>query len=88
MRGDRKAHRAHQMRRDPQPDVALGKRGPYPQKGPALQQAGSPWISRGEAEDAPPPRSPCSRRITRRPRPAASRATLTPFSPPPMIARS
>src|SRR6266404_8054095 len=40
MRGDRKAHRAHQMRRDPQPDVALGKRGAYPQKGPALQQGG------------------------------------------------
>ena len=37
MRGDRKAHRAHQVRRDPQPDVALGKRGAYAQKGPALQ---------------------------------------------------
>jgi len=40
------------------------------------------------AEDAAPPRSPCSSRITRKPRPAASRATLTPFNPPPMIARS
>jgi hypothetical protein len=50
--------------------------------------ARSPWISRGEAEDAPAPRSPCSSRITLRPRPAASRAMLTPFKPPPMIARS
>ena len=45
-------------------------------------------ISRGEAWDAPAPRSPCSSRITRSPRPAASRAMLTPFNPPPMIARS
>ena len=50
--------------------------------------ARSPWISRGEAWDAPAPRSPCSSRTTRRPRPAASRATVTPFNPPPMIARS
>ncbi len=48
----------------------------------------SPWISRGEACDAPAPRSPCSSRITRSPRPAASRAMLTPLRPPPMIARS
>src|ERR1700682_3351267 len=37
MRGDRKAHRTHQMRRDPQPDVTLGKRRAHAQKGSALQ---------------------------------------------------
>src|SRR5258706_13796610 len=40
MRGDRKALWAPQMRRVPEADVALGKRGAYPQKGPALQQGG------------------------------------------------
>ncbi len=80
MRGDDKAHRTHQMRRGPQPDVTLGQRRTDTEKRSALQH--------GEAEDAAAPRSPCSSRITRKPRPAASRATLTPFKPPPMIARS
>src|SRR6185369_15098629 len=34
---NRKAHRAHQMRRDPEPDVALGKRRTDAKKMPALQ---------------------------------------------------
>ena len=89
MGGDRKPHRAHQMRRDPQPDVALASARSAPAERPgAPAPTRSPWISRGEAEDAAAPRSPCSSRITRRPRPAASRAMLTPFKPPPMIARS
>ena len=46
------------------------------------------YLVGGEAEEAPAPRSPCSSRMTRKPRPAASRAMLTPFNPPPMIARS
>jgi hypothetical protein len=50
--------------------------------------ARSPWTSRGEADDAAAPRSSCSSRITRKPLPAASHAIETPFSPPPMIARS
>src|SRR6266540_6390628 len=37
MRGDGKAHRAHQMRRYPEPDVALGKRRTDAKKMPALQ---------------------------------------------------
>ena len=37
MGGDREPHRPHQMRRDPQPDVALGQRRAHAQKGPALQ---------------------------------------------------
>ena len=37
MGGDRKAHRAHQMRRDPEPDVALGQRRTDAKKMPALQ---------------------------------------------------
>ena len=88
MGGDRKAHRAHQMRRDLKPDVALGQRRADTKKRRRSSPARSPWISRGEAEEAPAPRSPCSSRITRRPRPAASRAMLTPFNPPPIIARS
>jgi len=76
------------MRRGPQPDVTLGQRRTDTEKRSALQHRQIAWISRGEAEDAAAPRSPCSSRITRKPRPAASRATLTPFKPPPMIARS
>src|SRR6476646_9200379 len=37
MRRDGKAHRAHEMRRDPEPDVALGKRRTDAKKAPALQ---------------------------------------------------
>ena len=37
MGGDGKAHRTHQMRRDPEPDVALGQRPADPKKMPALQ---------------------------------------------------
>src|SRR5579872_3077540 len=48
----------------------------------------SPWTKRPLALEAALARSPCSIRMTLRPRPAASRATLTPFRPPPMIARS
>jgi hypothetical protein len=37
MRGDRKAHRPHQMRRDRQPDVAFGQRRADAQKATPLQ---------------------------------------------------
>src|SRR5690348_2327452 len=41
-----------------------------------------------EADEVPDARSFCSTSITRRPRPAASRAIATPLMPPPTIARS
>ena len=51
MGGDSKAHRAHQMRRDPQPDVALGKRRTDAKEVPALQPGqiamDQPWRGRG-----------------------------------------
>jgi len=85
---DRKAHRTHQMRGDPQPIVALGQRPMDPKKRPAFQRRQiamyQPRRSRRRAaaevalldQDDPEAAS------------GASRATLTPFRPPPMIARS
>src|SRR3954452_10858724 len=53
MRGDGKPHRAYQMRRDPEPDVALGKCRTDAKKVPALQVSqiamNQPWRGRGGA---------------------------------------
>jgi hypothetical protein len=53
MRGNGKAHRAHQMRRDLQPGVAFGKRGTDPAEFPPLQHRqiamDQPWRGRGGA---------------------------------------
>src|SRR6187399_875316 len=47
---NRKPHRAHQVRRDPEPDVALGKRRTDAKKIPALQACeiamDQPWRGR------------------------------------------
>src|SRR5215218_382514 len=45
-------------------------------------------MSLEDADDVPEPRSFCSTSITRKPRPAASRAIPAPLMPPPITSRS